>query len=290
MKVCPTCRASFDSAKWQCPDCGTQPESILGFPAFAPALSKSNRGFKSEYFEELALLEEKNFWFQARNRLIVWALRQYFQESEKLLEIGCGTGYVLSGINKAFPQMDLYGSEIFSAGLVHAARRTPDAGFFQMDGRAIPYRNEFDVIGAFDILEHIVEDQSVLHQMHGAVKTGGGIVITVPQHKFMWSKADEYACHVRRYAAIELKEKVMCAGFQILRISSFVSLLLPFMMISRRLSGRQKKHVFDPLAELKISGPINSFFEKCLDFERFIIRKGISFPFGGSLLLIARKV
>lgn len=175
MKVCPTCNQRFDTVDWHCPGCGAKPESILGFPAFAPALSAADQGFKCEYFDQLARLEAENFWFRARNRLIIWALQRYFPEVKKILEIGCGTGFVLSGISEAFPHVDLFGSELFSAGLVHAANRTPEARFFQMDGRAIPYENEFDVIGAFDILEHIPEDQLVLNQMFAAVRAGGGL-------------------------------------------------------------------------------------------------------------------
>ena len=65
-----------------------------------------------------------------------------------------------------------------------------------MDARRIPFEDEFDVIGAFDVLEHIKEDEQVLVQMHRAVKSGGGIMLTVPQHMFLWSEQDVQAHHV----------------------------------------------------------------------------------------------
>src|SRR5690606_22871969 len=115
------------------------------------------------------------------------------------LEIGCGTGFVLSGVADAFPAVRLFGSEIFTAGLEFAARRQPSVNFMQMDARSLPFLDEFDVIGAFDVLEHIVEDGQVLAQMREALKPNGIILLTVPQHEWLWSPVDEFACHVRRY-------------------------------------------------------------------------------------------
>ena len=68
----------------------------------------------------------------------------------------------------------LWGREVFSAGLRLAADRLPGVDLFQMDARQIPFENEFDVIGAFDVLEHIRDDELVLSQMYRAVRQGGG--------------------------------------------------------------------------------------------------------------------
>ena len=157
-----------------------------------------------------------------------------------------------------------------------------------MDARAIPFVEEFDVIGAFDVLEHIEEDDMVLRQMHRAVRPGGGVLLTVPQHKFLWSRTDEYACHVRRYSAQDLVAKVAAAGFRVERMTSFVSLLLPLMMAARARQPATDEQ-FDPLAELRIGGIANALLEKIMGIERLAIRAGLGFPAGGSLLLVARK-
>src|SRR4030095_11666933 len=151
--------------------------------------------------------------------------------AKTFLEIGCGTGFVLSGVKEALPSLTLAGSEIFSEGLGFAAQRLPDVDLFQMDARRIPFREEFDVIGAFDVLEHIQEDEAVLTQMYAATKKGGGILITVPHHPFLWSGSDEFARHARRYKTRELCDKVRRAGFHVLRVTSFVSVLLPALIL-----------------------------------------------------------
>ena len=150
MKRCIKCNAVFSSSDTSCPDCGWAPALDKGFPVFSPALAGHGAGFKAEYFGDLAELESKNFWFRARNRLIIWAIGKYCPDFQSFLEVGCGTGYVLSGISSAYPQAKLYGSEIFSEGLVFAASRAANAGFMQLDARDIPFIDEYDAVGAFD--------------------------------------------------------------------------------------------------------------------------------------------
>ena len=194
----------------------------------------------------------------------------------------------MSGIRKEFQNLHLYGSDIFANGLSYAEKRLSDVLLFQMDARRIPFEKEFDVLGAFDVLEHIDEDAIVLQQMFRAIKSGGGMLITVPQHRFLWSKVDKYSFHKRRYTKKELIKKVKNAGFQIVFITSFVSFLLPLMFLSR-MRREVSADKFDLLAELKIGYTKNRALENVLTTERIFIKHGFSFPAGGSLLIIAKR-
>lgn len=289
MKKCLICSANFPSSDSCCTVCGAEPEMRAGFPTYAPALAQEGGGFKASYFADLAHLEAGHFWFRARNRLIIWALEKYSPKFQSFLEIGCGTGYVLSGIAHTFPRARLQGAELFTAGLEFAAARQPTIDFMQMDARHIPFVDEFDTIGAFDVLEHIDEDEQVLLQMHAALKSRGIMLLTVPQHAWLWSPVDEYACHVRRYSAKELHAKVEGAGFEILRSTSFVSSLLPAMWASRFTQKCSAKGI-DASAEARISPGLNRIFEIFLGAEVAMIRNGVNFQMGGSRLIVARKV
>ena len=248
-----------------------------------------NSGFKTHYFKELAELEAGNFWFRARNKLILWALHKYSPGLKSFLEIGCGTGFVISAISERFQEARLSGSEYFEEGLVYARQRVPGAEFTQMDAQHIPYESDLDAIGAFDVLEHIEEDEVVLQQICKALKPGGVVFITVPQHRWLWSSVDEYACHVRRYAANELHQKVCRAGLEIIRSTSFVSTLLPAMYLSRSLQWNKTNMSIDDVAGLRVNPILNKIFEWFLGFELALIRVGVSLPVGGSRLLVARK-
>lgn len=289
MKKCLACGTRFPSSDSFCRICGRKPEMQGGFAIYEPALAQEGGRFKAAYFTDLVRLEAEHFWFRARNLLIIWALGKYCPRFKSFLEIGCGTGYVLSGIAKAYPEATLHGSEIFTAGLTFAAARQPSINFMQMDARNIPFVDEFDVIGAFDVLEHIEEDAHVLRQIHEALKIHGIMILTVPQHAWLWSSVDDYACHVRRYSAKDLSAKVTNAGFEILRSTSFVSSLLPAMWASRFVQKHPAKDVY-AAAGLRIVPWLNRIFETILCAEISIIRGGVNFPLGGSRLIIARKL
>lgn len=287
MRCCLTCDARFPAAMAGCPACGSRPQHIDGFVAYAPALAHGGGGFDPSYFATLARLEEGNFWFRARNELILWALEKYCQGFRSYLEIGCGTGYVLSGVARRFADVSLSASEVFTAGLAYAAQRVPSATFMQMDARSIPFVDEFDVVGAFDVLEHIQEDETVLAQAYKALKPGGHLLLSVPQHAWLWSPADDYAKHERRYAHTEILRKLRGAGFGLRRSTSFVSLLLPLMLASRLIAG--KKRAFDPLDEFRLPAWMNEVFFRIMRGERRLIGLGLNLPVGGSRLLVARK-
>ncbi len=289
MKLCPRCGSGLAAEAWQCDACGWEPQHVLGFATLAPELAESGAGFNPASFAVLAALEDRNFWFRARNQLILWALQRSQPGTQRHLEVGCGTGYVLSAVRRAFPQARATGTEVFVAGLGYAATRLPDVELLQMDARHIPYVDEFDSIGAFDVIEHIDDDERVLAQMGRALRPGGVLLLTVPQHPWLWSPHDDAAHHVRRYTAAELSQKVERAGLLIEFESSFVSLLLPMMALSRL---RQRGRPASALAtsdELDPPRWLGVVLEAVMGIERQLIQWGLRFPAGGSRMLIARK-
>lgn len=287
MIVCPNCSAVSESPFDCCRQCRFVPARIDGFVAWAPEVARQFEGFPSENFDQLARIESENFWFRARNELIVWALQKYFPAFGSLLEVGCGTGFVLSGIAGAAPHVRLVGSEMFTAGLCHAALRAPGAELVQMDARHLPYREEFDVVAAFDVIEHVKEDQQILDNLFRATRPGGGCLISVPQHRWLWSAVDVAAHHERRYTAGELHERIERAGFRVRMSTSFVSLLLPAMLLSRSLNRPGGKTAGRD--ELQPSPMINRIFKSLMDIERQAIRWGIRWPAGGSRLVVATR-
>lgn len=249
-------------------------------------MSKLESPFPSSAFRYLAAAESKHWWFQARNQLIIWILRSRAHEIKNFLEVGCGTGFVISGIAKAFPGLELEASEYYEDGLVFARQRLPQCRFRQLDATAMAEEDAYDCIGSFDVIEHIESDERVLSNFCRALRTGGFLVLTVPQHPWLWSAADDYAHHVRRYTVQELRRKVLHAGFRIEYCTSFVSLLLPLMAL-QRLSSRNQN--YNPDDEFKISPLLNAALYLVMQFELILLRLGLRFPAGGSLLLLARK-
>lgn len=290
MKVCPDCNSELlnDSS---CGYCGFTAKRIDGFLAFASELVASNDNFDANSYARIFQQENDCFWFPERNKLINWAMKKYFPKAESFLEIGCGTGYVLSGLSSIFSGMKYTGADIYTGGLKFAAERVPQANFIQMDARHIPFNNEFDVIGAFDMIEHVEEDQHVLDQMYKAVRHGGGMIATVPQHKWLWSAIDDHIFHKRRYTRAMFGEKVTKSGFEVIKMISFMSLLLPIIAMLRGRYLFYSKEAIEKSVktELRINPGLNYLFSSICMMELRMIQAGFSFPAGGSLMCIAKK-
>ncbi len=265
-------------------------EIIDGFRCYSPKLAISNNGFSADSFSFLRQVEENNFWFKVRNRILIGLIKKYSGKSgnKKLLEIGCGTGYVLSGLS-ASTDFQLSGSDIHVEGLKYAKQRVPSAEFIQMDATEMPFETEFDAIGAFDVLEHISDDELALKNIHKSLCQEGVLYISVPQYMFMWSSLDEISFHKRRYSKTELISKVSAAGFKIEYCGSFVFSLFPLMVVSRFLLQKKEKAASGN-EEFKINKFLNAALESVLSLDGFLIKSGFRLPFGGSLIIVARKI
>jgi SAM-dependent methyltransferase len=242
-------------------------------------------GYDAALFERLAEVEPRSFWYRARARLVVDVLRRRFPGARSVLEVGSGAGGMLAALRHAFPDMRLVGAEPASEALAIARRRLPaDVVLVQADAASLELGPDFDVVCALDVLEHVDDDRGALERLREVLRPNGGIVVLVPQHRWLWSEMDRIARHVRRYGRRELCDKLRRSGFEVLETSSFVSLLLPAMVVSRAV----RRGRYDPVRELA-PGPLNGVFERVLDGERRLIARGVSFPFGGSLLVVGRR-
>jgi SAM-dependent methyltransferase len=253
------------------------------------AVSIELGSFPQESFALLPELEGSSFWFRARNNLIAWALHAYFPDAMSLLEIGCGTGFVLASLRERFPALELTGGDPSPAGLEVARQRLPGVPLSDLDACRLPFESDFDVVAAFDVLEHIDEDEVALAGLARAARPGGGVIVTVPQHPRLWSAVDEFSGHRRRYRRSELVAKLVAAGLEPLRITSFVSLLLPAVGLSRLLHRRVKASSYDPRTEYSLPRAVNALFGSVMALERALVSRGVSFPFGTSLLAVTRR-
>lgn len=247
-------------------------------------------GFKAESFEVLYQHEEKSFWYKNRNKVIIRAMKKYCPQFQAFLEIGCGNGYVLAGIMEARQKLrggaetvSYTGIELFEEGLKIARKRVTDAEFLCMDAAAMDFYDKFDLIGTFDCLEHIESDTVVMKKMYQALRKEGTCIITVPQHMFLWNESAD-ATHVRRYSQKELKQKLRNAGFQVVYCTGFVSLLFPVLYLVRKTSKSVENELSASSASL--TNVIGNIVCKA---ERGLLKCGIRFPFGGSILCVCKK-
>jgi SAM-dependent methyltransferase len=238
-------------------------------------------------FPELVDAEGWHFWFRARRDLVLWALDSYLPDAGRMLEVGCGAGFMLGEIQGRHSGRRLAACDASLEALRLARVRVPVAHLFQADARRLPVAGRFDAVAALDVIEHITEDTDALAEMFRVLTPGGGLLLTVPQHRWLWGRIDEFSCHRRRYQREELIDKARATGFEVLRCTSYFMATLPFMVVSRLLEDREQP--VEPTAELRLPKLLNAVFNALLVPETWAVKAGVSLPVGSSLMLIARR-
>lgn len=259
----------------------------------------SSPSYDPRYFEPLSAVEERHFWFRARNRAIETLARDIaegWNSPPRILEVGCGTGNVLRVLLKLRAEGTVVGMDLFHEGLRQARVRT-GCRLVQADVRALPFGSSFDLIGAFDILEHLPDDVEVLGLLRTLLKPGGSLLFTVPAEPGLWSYCDEGAHHYRRYTRSSLKLKLMNAGYTVDYLSNYMAFIFPLLWFTRWLIANHHRRVpmtFEEkqakaLSELRIVPVINGLLTLVLSQEARLLGRRIHLPLGTSLVGIARR-
>jgi SAM-dependent methyltransferase len=265
---------------------------VDGIKCYHPAVAERFDGYPSSGFDAADAVERDSFWIRARTRLLSREVLAAVgpAPSAAFLEIGCGTGAFLRSLAPRSP-LRLVGSEVSLRGLRSAKAQCPGIELIQLDATAIPFAEEFDAVGAFDVIEHVDDDAAVLRGIRRALKPGGRLILTVPQHPFLWSGLDVYLRHRRRYTRAELARKLAAAGLRLEYATSFVFFLFPLMVLSRALDGVRG----EPLngerfaRRLRLPPLLNRIFDSCMRVDELLIARRWPLPWGGTLLAIARK-
>jgi 2-polyprenyl-3-methyl-5-hydroxy-6-metoxy-1,4-benzoquinol methylase len=230
-------------------------------------------------------VQKTHWWFVARKKIVFNILRDFSgKNTKKVLDVGCGSGLMIEEFDSLY---NMYGLEKSRTAIKLCGKKHRSRIKIGSLPISIPYRNKsFDCILALDVLEHIKQDKKSLLSIHKLLKKNGFVIITVPAFMFLWSSFDEENHHHRRYTYIELKEKLENSGFKILKLTYYNFFLSPISFLSRYLMNR---FVSLHRQSLKIpSPPINQILQLIFTLEYFFIKR-INFPFGLSLIAIARK-
>jgi 2-polyprenyl-3-methyl-5-hydroxy-6-metoxy-1,4-benzoquinol methylase len=266
---------------------------VDGIKCYSPEVAKDYTDYPNSGFDLTDKNAESSFWVSSRNRLFKNILQNYLvpKGKTKLLEIGCGTGNFIEHIVKN-ENLDITGSEIYLKGLVYAKNNLPSVNFVQFDVTRGKIGEQFDIITAFDVIEHIENDNAALSNISKMLNKDGVLIISVPQHMFLWSKLDEIVKHKRRYSRRDLLDKLKTNNFDIDYVTSFLFILFPLMLVSRLFDrgGDQLQSDEQGLEKrVKFSSILNIIFDFLMRIDEGLIKLGVSLPFGGTLIVIARK-
>jgi SAM-dependent methyltransferase len=241
-----------------------------------------------ELYEQHAALEREQWWFVARRAILAAVLARYLPPDprRRMLDIGCGTGGML-------PMLSRFGSvqglETDEGALDHCHASYSD--FDVRGGRIpsdVPSDGTFDVVTAFDVVEHIADDVGAFRAMRAAIHPGGLAVVTVPALPVLWSQHDEVNGHQRRYTRASLLDVIDRSGFEPTHLSYFNTVLLPI-VAAARLAQRLRPRRVAPHSDFTMPGATtNRILTRLMRSERSLVaNRGL--PLGVSLVAVAHR-
>lgn len=241
-----------------------------------------------ELYDAHDKLEDRHWWFEGRRRVIREVMRRHLlpRARRTILDVGCGTGGMFPLLME-FGEVD--GAEFSDDARTRAARKFPQR---RIEPCALPEQlpeGQWDVVTAFDVIEHLDEPVRSLETMRSRLPFDGQVVVTVPAFQFLWSQHDVANQHRRRYGRLELVSHLSSAGFKVTFVSYFNTLLFPAVagarLLERLLPSRFGKDT-DDLGETR--EPINGLLTRLFGSERLAVGR-TSLPFGVSLIAVAQR-
>jgi SAM-dependent methyltransferase len=234
-------------------------------------------------YDQMAALDERHWWYVARRKVLTELIRRRAQPpaGARLLEIGCGTGHNLQMLAQ-FGSVDALEVDETARALAEKRLGKPVFSAPLPDLNGLP-DGEYDLVAAFDVVEHIEDDRASLQGIVRLLKPGGKLVLTVPAHQWMWSAHDVVNHHQRRYSKSGLKRLVDDSPLRRETIGYLNSLLFPVAVAERLFSKMRGKDDADLSLPPKL---LNQVLERVFAAERALIGR-FPLPPGLSLFAIA---
>lgn len=238
---------------------------------------------QTEEYAKMRKAEDHYWWFVSRRRLALAMLDRFAGSKERILDVGSGTGAVLTELRK----LGWAGGVDFSQLAMEFCQERGLPNLVVGNAETLPVRGEaIDVVISLDTLEHVPDDEAAVSEIARTLKPGGVLILNVPAFKWLWGPHDVALMHHRRYTKRQVRDLLTRHGLKLEKLSYSVFLLFPVVILLRTID----KFRWGPakVSLPKVSGGINSFLVKLQDMEARWIMGG-SLPWGSSVVAVARK-
>lgn len=231
-------------------------------------------------------VEQSHWWYTGRRKILAEFVaeicRQVTDRRPRILDVGCGTGANLLMLSE---YGEAEGVDVSEEALAFCRERGLDK--VQLGaGEKLPYEDgTFDLVTAFDVVEHMDDDLAGLREMRRVLRPGGRALLFVPAFMFLWGLQDDVSNHRRRYRLPELQRVLEQAGFEIERTTyANITFFLPILLVRKlmRLTGIKTE------SENTITvSALNGVLGRVFGAESWILKR-MNLPFGVSGLCVAR--
>lgn len=232
-------------------------------------------------------VEDGMWWYRALHARVIDTLCDQPEPFGRVLDAGCGTGGFLRRLGLAQPVLARFGLEYNPQAAVRAALKS-SAPIASGSINDLPFEaGSFDAAVSLDVLCHrAVDPAQALAELRRVLRPGGLLLLNLPAYDWMKSAHDERVHNDRRFTATAARALLRQAGFERVSARYWNGLLFPLMALQRKVLARGESAASDVQ-------PFQPWLDTALHtvtrLERAITRTGLPLPFGGSILLTARR-
>ncbi len=216
---------------------------------------------------------EDSWWYRGRAD-IARGILERLPKSSRALDFGAGFGGMCSVLQGLATEVYAFEPDASTSESIYTRDYT---GVYKTSQEALA--NSYDLIGLFDVLEHIEDDVEFLKDLKKSLTSNGSIVLTVPAYSWLWGPLDVASHHHRRYTRTMLRKTLTEAGYQIRYISYWNMFLFPIAALVRLLGSAGEQG-------LALRGVLNHLLVGLIHIERLLMRV-CSLPFGLSVVTLA---
>ena len=245
------------------------------------------------YYKEYYHLEREHWWFQARGKILLKHLKRVFkgQANIRILNIGAATGRS----SELLMQLGEVTSVEFDTDCYEFSRDVVKIPIVQGSILDLAFSDDtFDLVCAFDVIEHVEDDTLAVSEMRRVCKPGGVMCVTVPAFMFLWSEHDVVNHHFRRYTSAILRGLFLGKDEPIFHTYFNFFLFFPiamFRFLANVLPLKKKQQTDKTASDFSVgnSNFLNRILYSIFSAENILLKRFIKLPVGVSLLSTWRK-
>jgi SAM-dependent methyltransferase len=236
-------------------------------------------------YDRMRTLQANHWWFEGRRRILSSLIERLdLPKPARILEAGCGPGGNIGMLQRFGEVVAL---EPDAASRAYAAEMTGariEAGALPGELPFAP--GAFDLVGAFDVIEHVDDDKGAVAALSLLLKRGGHLAATVPGQPWMWSRHDELHHHRRRYRLAPFRRLFEEAGLSVVKASYFNTFLFPMIAVVRaaKIAVRSRAADDEALPPASLNAALTGLFAA----EKSWLAHA-DLPVGVSIVVIARR-
>ncbi len=245
-----------------------------------------------QYYKEYLTFEREHWWFRARSRILAAQIANLVRGlpgRARILNIGAALG-------ASSDMLSRYGDVVsveYEKECCDFVALSSGKIFINASVTDLPFPpDSFDLVCAFDVIEHVTEDERAVREMTRVCRPGGAVAVSVPAFMMLWSHHDVVNHHQRRYRLHELRRLFKSSG-RVLYASYFNSVLfLPIIgvrAITKLLPQKWIRSGSGSDFSLVKSRVLDRLFYHVLSLENTWLRRGWSAPFGVSIFASWKK-